>query len=207
MEKSILSKVRGAVKGFLPFYLFTFLLLLSCAEETEVEGEWDNWEERNEAVIDQWAANNSYRKILTFTRNTNTPGLTNSDYIYVEVLEAGNSVESPLYTDTVRVAYRGRFIPTVSYPDGKVFDQSYEDEFSWKTAKQTDFVASGLVDGFTTALMNMHKGDRWRVYLPYTLGYGTSSTTTILGYSNLIFDIALYDFWHPGEKHPSAKSR
>ena len=134
-------------------------------------------------------------------------GWTNSDYIYVEELEKGSGTESPLFTDTVRVAYRGHLIPTATYPEGYVFDQTYVDDFVWGTAGQTDFVTSSVVDGFATALMNMHVGDRWRVRIPYMLGYGTSSTTTITGYSNLVFEIAMYDFWHPGETRPSAKSR
>ena len=207
MEKSILSKVKGAVKGFLPFYLFTFLLLLSCASETEEEDEWDNWEQKNETVLSQWGSNASYRKILTYSKDGSVTGWTNSDYIYVEELEKGSGTESPLFTDTVRVAYRGHLIPTATYPEGYVFDQTYVDDFVWGTAGQTDFVTSSVVDGFATALMNMHVGDRWRVRIPYMLGYGTSSTTTITGYSNLVFEIALYDFWHPGETRPSAKSR
>ena len=186
---------------------FHFSLFTSCSEETEDEGEFDNWQERNEAVVSQWAANTSYRKILTYTKNANAPGLQNTDYIYVEELETSNSMEAPLYTDTVRIAYRGHYIPTVSYPEGYVFDQTYVDDFSWSTAKQVDYVTSSFVDGFTTALMNMHKGDRWRVRIPYSLGYGKSGNSSITGYSNLVFEISLYDIWHPGEKRPAFKSR
>ena len=63
------------------------------------------------------------------------------------------------------------------------------------------------LSAMTTALMNMHPGDRWRVYLPYQQGYGTTSQTTIPAYSNLIFDIALQSFWHPGEQAGKFKSR
>jgi FKBP-type peptidyl-prolyl cis-trans isomerase FklB len=57
----------------------------------------------------------------------------------------------------------------------------------------------------------MHVGDRWRVRIPYTLAYGesanTSGSVTIPAYSNLVFEIALYDFWHPGETRPIFKSK
>ena len=173
--------MRKGVIGVSLIHLFTLsLILVSCSEENTTEDEYANWQERNEAKIDQW------------------------DY---EVLETGDGKESPLYTDTVRVAYRGRLIPTTSYSDGYVIDQTYLNDFDWNTANMTDYAASNFVNGFTTALMNMHPGDHWRVYIPYQLGYGSSGSTTIKGYSNLTFDIALKTFWHPGEQMEMFKSR
>ncbi len=190
--------------------LFTFhfsLFISSCSKETTEEEEYANWQEKNEAMIEQWASNSALTPYKTYTKDQKTAGK-HSDYIYVQVLEEGSYDISPMYTDTVRVMYRGRLIPSKSYPEGYVFDQTYAKDFAWKTANAQDFVCSGLVDGFTTAVMKMHPGDRWRVHIPYTLGYGTSTSTSGLpAYSDLIFEIALVDFWSPGEKHPSFKTR
>ena len=186
------------------------LSVCACSEENTEEDEYANWQERNEGTTDRWAilANNgTYQKILTYTKDASTPGLTNGDYIYYEVLERGEGTESPIFTDSVRVAYRGRFIPTTNYSEGYVFDQTYLGDFDWKTANMTDFVASGVVEGFSTAVMNMHAGDRWRVYIPYQLGYGSTTQNGVQGYSNLTFDIALKTFWHPGEQMGMFKSR
>lgn len=186
------------------------LSVCACSEENTEEDEYANWQERNEGTTDRWAilANNgTYQKILTYTKDASTPGLTNGDYIYYEVLERGEGTESPIFTDSVRVAYRGRFIPTTNYSEGYVFDQTYLGDFDWKTANMTDFVASGVVEGFSTAVMNMHAGDRWRVYIPYQLGYGSTTQNGVQGYSNLTFDIALKAFWHPGEQMGMFKSR
>jgi FKBP-type peptidyl-prolyl cis-trans isomerase FklB len=104
--------------------------------------------------------------------------------------------------------YRGRLIPSKTYPEGEVFDETYSGDFDWKTANAQDFVCSALVDGFTTAVMHMNAGDRWRVHIPYTLGYGSSgSSSAIPAYSDLIFEVALLDFWSPGDKRPSFKTR
>ena len=192
-------------------YIFALMMLplavavSSCSEDSNEVDEFENWEERNNAAITQWSNNSALRKIKSYTKDQMTGG-TSSDYIYVEVLESGSETEteSPLFSDNVWVAYRGRYIPTVSYPEGYIFDQSYEGEFDWRTADMIEFSVSGVVTGFSTALMQMHRGDRWRVYIPYHLGYGTSSSTSIRGYSNLIFDIALLDFWHPDEDHPAS---
>jgi FKBP-type peptidyl-prolyl cis-trans isomerase FklB len=51
-----------------------------------------------------------------------------------------------------------------------------------------------VLEGFATALQHMHRGDHWRVTIPYQLGYGTSDYNSIPGYSTLIFDIRLVDF-------------
>ena len=195
--------------------LFPFMgMVSSCSEDSSEEGEFDNWQKKNETVLNQWAANSSYRKILTYSKDVSTSvSYNNTDYIYVEVLETGDGTETPLFTDTCRVAYRGHYIPTASYPEGLIFDQNYIDEFDWYTAGTSKFLVGGMVNGFTTALMNMHVGDRWRVHIPYMLGYGksdytaSSSSSTIPGYSNLVFEIALYDMWHPGEYRSIFKSR
>lgn len=196
---------------FFCLLLSSSFFLLSCSEEDTTEDEYANWQERNEGATDRWAVqanNGTYQKFLTYTKEASTPGLKNGDYIYYEVLERGEGTESPIYSDTVRIAYRGRYIPTKSYSEGYVFDETFLKDFDWKTAKMVDMNAGGLVDGMTTALMNMHPGDRWRVYIPYQLGYGTTTTNNgVRAYSNLIFDVALKTFWHPGEQMEKFKSR
>lgn len=192
--------------------LLTFHLSLfaSCSEENDEEEEFANWQERNESTTDQWATRTNgswYRKIVTYSKDASATDLKNSDYIYVEELARGEGTESPAYTDTVRVAYRGRLIPSKSYKDGYVFDQTFLNDFDWQTTDMTDFNVSGTVTGFATALMNMHPGDYWRVYIPYQLGYGTTSSDAIPGYSNLIFDIVMDSFWHPGDEVGTFKSR
>ena len=204
---------RGLAERLLTSVFFCLLLsssvsLLSCSEEETEEDEFENWQERNDNAVNEWAANNAYTKILTYTKDATASGLKNSDYIYVEVLESGNGTTSPLYSDTCRVAYRGRFIPTKNYPEGYVFDSSSLGTFDWTTCGTADFCAdSQLRDGFSTALQNMHIGDHWRVRFSYMLGYGTSTYSSIPAYSDLIFDIALLDFWHQGERRGTFKSR
>ena len=191
--------------------LFSLLgMVSSCSEDDSTTDEFANWQERNTATTEQWAANSSLKKIRVYTQDEATAGRI-SDYIYVQVLETGDGTESPLYTDTVRVAYRGRLIPTTNYASGYVFDETYLGDFSWHTAGMSTMSigggSTGVVSGFATALMNMHKGDRWLVYIPYQLGYNTSSQGSVTAYSNLIFDIALLDFWHQGDPHPAFRAR
>ena len=48
-----------------------------------------------------------------------------------------------------------------------------------------------------------YKGDRWEVYIPSELAYGTSDNGDIPGYSVLIFDIALCNVWGIDETGPT----
>ena len=202
----MLGKGTKMLRMFLIFSFSQCLIsLTSCSDDSSEEDEYANWEERNDAYINK-LAQSQMMKIKAYTKDPLVGGKS-SDYIYVEVLEEGNGTESPLFTDTIRVAYRGRLIPTTSYPEGIVFDQTYEGNFDWRTVDVQEFCCSNVVTGFSTALMHMHIGDRWRIYIPYQLGYGTSSTKGIEGCSTLIFEVALVDFWHPGESREVFKAR
>ena len=189
--------------------LLSFLLLsfTSCSESEDVEAdEYGNWKARNEAYIDNIAT--KCQRLKSYTKDQEAEGAV-SDYVYYEVLEEGYGTECPYYSDTVRISYRGRLMPTTSYPEGYVFDQTFKDEFSWQTTGVNTYPAAGFVDGFTTALQHMHRGDRWRIYIPYQLGYKKAgkSSAGVPGYSTLVFDIALIDFSHPGYSMPRWSSR
>ena len=192
------------------FFTFHFSLFISSCSDDDSDdvNEFDNWVEQNDAVLSQWASNSSYQKFKSYTKDQVAVGK-NSDYIYVRVLESGAGTEKPLFNDTVRVAYRLRYIPTKSYPNGYLVGETYTGDFSWKTISVSNLALNNtLIDGFSTAVMNMHIGDRWIVNSPYQLGYGNpSSRDGIWDGSNLVYDIALIDFWHPGETRPPFKSR
>lgn len=172
----------------------------SCSEHEEA-GEFDNWQERNRHYVDSIAteakinADGTWTKIKSYTLGDSL-GLDGSNdyYIYVRKIEHGSGAYSPLYTDSVRVHYSGRLIPSSTYPNGYNFGKSYSTSV---LNEDTDVPLLVGVDenviGFATALMHMVEGDRWEVVIPYYLGYGTgnSTSTGIPGYSTLIFDVKL----------------
>ncbi len=178
----------------------TMLLFTSC-KESEEEGEWDNWQERNEHFIDSIAtvaranSDGSWTVLKAFNLGDTFP--TNADnkyYVYMQKLEEGSGTESPLYNDSIRVHYSGRLIPSDTYPAGYNFGKSYSGSVM---NAETDVPALMCVNqnviGFATAMMHMKVGDRCKLYIPYYLGYGTSdyATAKIPGYSALIFDVKL----------------
>ena len=182
----------------------TSLSIVSCSETDGGEDPYANWEERNQRYIDsiatvaeanqgneigQWKIIRSYKLPPL---SLNETGKVN-DYVYCKILANGDGV-TPLFTDTVEVNYRGKLI------DKTVFDQSYTGELDPEVAVPSKMVLYGqtssgsttsLITGWQTALMNMKVGDRWDIYIPYELAYGTSGSGSILGYSTLIFDLDL----------------
>ena len=193
--------VKGWVK-VLPFYLFTLLTLFaSCKEEDDTVQEYADWQAKNEAYFEEQyqahAVNSSRSFIIKKVSLPDTLSLSkasHTDCVLVDVLEEGDGGVSPLLTDTVEVHYRGWLIPSPSYPAGYQFDSSYTDVFDPDVAVPSSFAVNGVVEGFATALQHMHRGDYWRVTIPYQLGYGTADYSSLPAYSTLIFNIRLEDF-------------
>ena len=185
-------------------------LAAACSEKDDGSEvyEYTDWQQKNDTYWNTLYSNaqqriaagdNSWRIITTWSKNESV-ATKSTDHIVVHVLSEGDGSEQPFYTDTVRVHYTGRLIPSPSHPQGFQFDTSmsgsYDSSIPYKAA------ASSFVDGFTTAVTNMHVGDRWEIYIPYQLGYGTSDRSDIPGYSTLIFDVTLAAFFHPGSLVP-----
>ncbi len=191
--------------------------LSSCKEDDDTTQEFENWQVKNETAFADTlsyakkqiaAGNEDWKVILNWslqnqTPNTYTDGTSvnltykDADYIVVHVLERGSGTTSPMYTDSVRVSYSGRLLPSPSYANGYVFDKTYEGTYNKQTARLTTMGISSLVDGFATALLSMHTGDRWMVYMPYQLAYGTSGSSSgnIPAYSMLRFEMTLDSYF------------
>ncbi len=194
--------------------MMAVLALSSCSENDNTTQEFENWQVRNEKAFTDTlnyarsVNSDEWRTILNWSLQNQTPNQTatgttanlsykDADYIVVHVLERGSGTTSPMYTDSVRVSYSGRLIPSASYANGYQFDKTYEGTYDKQTARTSTMAVSSLVDGFATALLNMHVGDRWMVYIPYQLGYGTSGSSngSIPGYSMLRFEITLDSYF------------
>ena len=195
-------------------FLFVALMGLVSCDETEEAGEYDNWAVRNVAFIDSIAtvarANESgdWTVFLAYGMN-DTLQWDNQYYVYCNVLRRGDGTESPAYSDTVLVNYRGRLIPSKTYPEGNIFDESYLGKLDPEVNVPQKLNLSGCVRGWTTAMMHMVKGetratgDVWRIYVPATLGYeGRTGVSGIPAYSTLVFDLNLVDFYPIGTPVP-----
>ena len=193
--------------------------LPSCSETDDTVEEYADWQQKNEAFFTskynsamQSAGSARWKVIKCFSRDASSTGEP-TDYILVKVLREGTGSGCPLFTDSVRVHYRGQLIASATHVDssdrelGYVFDKTWStDEFNEQICVPAKKSVSGVVDGFSTALQHMHIGDRWLVYIPYQLGYGTKDNGKVPAYSTLVFDLTLAAYYRAGTKVPQWSS-
>ena len=179
--------------------LLILAIAFSACEETKEVNEFDNWQARNDHFIDSIAevakanADGTWTIYKSFAVGDDyTIDGDNKNFIYVQKLEDGTGDKCPEYNDSIRVHYSGRLIPSATYPAGYNFDKSYS---SSTPNPETDVPSllcpNSTVVGFATAAMNMVVGDRWKVIIPYNLGYGQIASGSVPAYSTLIFDMQL----------------
>ena len=197
-------------------------MLTACSEEETPDLDYYNWAQRNTTYFTEtlseakaavsaakaaygadWEHHCDWRVFRTYLKTDNSDVAT-TDSICAKVIERGAGSGCPLYTDSVRVNYIGRTMPTLNFPEGRVFDHSGiysapEEVFNPQFSQPTGLLVSNTVDGFTTVLQHMHIGDRWVVYMPAEMGYGSSDISDIIrGGSTLIFDLQLVAYCRAG---------
>ncbi len=104
---------------------------------------------------------------------------TTASGLQYEVIESTLG-QKPKATDTVRVHYEGTLI------DGTVFDSSY------KRGESITFGLNQVIKGWTEGLQLMSVGSKYKLYIPYELGYGAQGAGgSIPPYAALIFTVEL----------------
>ena len=162
------------------WHIFWMLLCLlgvntACSDDdddTQLEVD-EEWRKLNDEAFSAQAKDPEFQKLESQSE---------AGYILYKVLKEGESTEPIYYTSQVEVYYKGTFI------DGTVFDDGL-----FEHGAPAVFAPSGVVDGFGTALQHMHPGDRWLIWIPQQMGYGSTGSTagsvTIKPYTTLIFDL------------------
>ena len=152
---------------------------------------------------EKWEEFSNRRQFLCFSRQFDAAHK-QTDSIAVEILKRGaDDGVLPYSNDSVRVAYRTLLIPTDQHPTGLVVDHSgfsseYNKVFDRTTMAPSTFCVSALVHGVSTALLYMHRGDRWRITMPSDLAYGATASGTIPKYSTVVFEMELVEIYRKG---------
>jgi len=112
--------------------------------------------------------------------NKERPGVvTLPSGLQYEVTASGNG-RKPKATDQVRCHYEGRLV------DGTLFDSSID------RGEPAVFGVNQVIAGWTEALQLMSEGDKWKLYIPYNLGYGEQGAGGVIPpYSTLVFEVEL----------------
>lgn len=122
--------------------------------------------------------------------NKNNPGVQSlSDGLQYIVLTKGSGA-LPTPNDTVTVNYKGTLI------DGTEFDSSY------KRGQPAQFPVTGVIRGWTEALLEMPVGSKWKLFIPSELAYGEQGRPSIPPNSALIFEVELLDAKTPAPAAP-----
>ena len=95
-----------------------------------------------------------------------------------EVLVDGNG-SIPTRNDEVKVHYHGTLV------DGEVFDSSVE------RGESSTFGVTGVIKGWTEALLLMKVGSKWKLTIPSDLAYGESGSGAIGINEVLVFEVEL----------------
>lgn len=97
---------------------------------------------------------------------------------YIVIKEGTGNV--PQLTDTVKTHYSGMLI------DGTKFDSSYD------RGEPISFPVTGVIKGWTEALLLMKEGAKWKLFIPADLAYGARGAGGVIPpNAALIFDIEL----------------
>lgn len=163
-----------------------FFTACSDDDSDSVAVAYADWHEKNEAWIKEQQTRTNPDGSPYYT--TLVPAWNNQAYVLIHyyndrTLTQGNL--SPLYTSTVDTRYH------LSYYEGTPVDSSTNISTYGPGIFRTQL--SAVVEGWSIALMDMRCGDTAEVIVPYAQAYGVSTTTGILPYSNLKFQIRLVD--------------
>jgi FKBP-type peptidyl-prolyl cis-trans isomerase len=135
--------------------------LLSAPLETEAE--------RNQRLGDEFLANNQTDPDVHVT----------SSGLQYKILSSGDP-SGP--TGTVNGNFTVNY--TGTHLDGTIFDSSDS-----HGGAQTFKPSNGLIDGFTEALLLMHPGDHWTIWIPANIAYGAAGQGNIGPNETLTFDL------------------
>ena len=123
--------------------------------------------------------------------NKNNPGIvTLPDGLQYKVLADGTGA-TPTNTDIVTVNYRGSLL------DGTEFDSSF------KRGQPAKFPVTGVIPGWTEALLKMKAGSKWQLFIPSELAYGERGRPGIPPNSVLIFEVDLLSLESPPAPKPA----
>ena len=123
--------------------------------------------------------------------NKNSPGVvTLPDGLQYKVLAEGTG-PVPTNTDNVTVNYRGTLL------DGTEFDSSI------KRGQPAKFPVTGVIRGWTEALLSMKTGSKWQLFVPSELAYGERGRPGIPPNAVLTFEVELLSIESPAPPRPA----
>ncbi len=158
---------------FRTLLICSVFLLPSCMDSDTGES-YLTWKENNEAFFQQMEDSIDTTTGKPYYTKLYNPAYP-KQYLLYRALETSENTDVINANSTVEVNYNGRLYNTEDY-----FDKG----------SNVKFRVDQVIEGWSIALQNMHKGDEWELIIPWDLGYGvTGSAPSIFPYSTLIFTV------------------
>jgi len=168
--KGLQDGFKGATPLMKPEEIVATLQALQSRKMKEQQEQMTQVATKNKTDGEAFLAKNKAREGVTTTASG----------LQYEVIQKGEGGDQPAATDKVTVNYKG------SLPDGTVFDSSEAH------GKPATFAVNGVIKGWTEALQLMHVGDKFKIYVPSELAYGTHGAPPRIGPNQaLVFDVEL----------------
>jgi len=183
-------------------FSFSAVFFSSCLDDDDDDVSIDEaWKQKNEKEFNEKAGSGEgYQRWLSHAygeqdeeRPTYYIWHRPSAEIEVPDLELRATIDGyPEFKDSVYCRYEGWYITKEN--EKYIFD-STENPVNGSSTNPNKvargFVVSGVIEGFRTALYNMKVGDEQEVVIPWNLGYGSASSSSIPAYTTLYFRIKL----------------
>ncbi len=96
-----------------------------------------------------------------------------------QILKEGNGLQHPSFSDKVLIQFEGRKI------DGTVFVNTGN--------KPVEYSLANLPRGLAEGIILMTPGAKYKLFLPYYIGFGETGYQTVEPYSTIIFDVELIE--------------
>lgn len=150
----------------------------------EIHQFMDNYQRQKQQQLRMIAQKNMEEGLDFLSHNKNEKGVvTLPSGLQYKVISSSGVRKHPGPKDLVTAHYSGRLI------DGKEFDSSYS------RGQPAKFRVDQVISGWTEALQMMAPGDKWEVFIPAELAYGSYEPTEEIGPNRtLIFEIELLDY-------------
>lgn len=166
--------------------LFSVLLVSSCKDSDDSEAVDQEAYRLEQDIAFQAKANDS-----NYVKWVSEAG---DGYVFAKQIKKGNGKKA-YFTSRVSVYYKG------TLTDGTEFDQRLFDDgtplrcavnslyANYSSYNPTGY--SSVISGWSVALQNMVEGDKFEVWIPQQLAYGSMTSGKIPAYSTLIFEMEL----------------
>ena len=177
--KALLAGVSDALTGAAP--KFTDEQCGAALEHFSKE-----MQQKEMSKLQQEAMKNQQESTAFLAQNAKREGVqTTPSGLQYRIVQQGKG-PMPTANDVVKCNYRGTLI------NGTEFDSSATH------GGPAEFPVKRVIPGWTEALLKMHVGDKWQLFVPAKLAYGNNPPgPPIEAGSLLVFDIELLDIEKP----------